>query len=219
MARALQLTIGDRTYSSWSLRPYLALAHAGLRFEVEVIWLDRPTSSAALAAASPSARVPVLRDGDLVIHDSLAICEYVAELAPDAGLWPQARDARARARALAAEMHSGFAALRRDMPMDLRSPHPGVGHTPAALADAAQVMSRWRAALAARSDAQAAAGPFLFGAFGIVDAMFAPVVTRFATYGVSLDAPCAGYAAAIEALPAMRTWRADAATEPARERA
>jgi glutathione S-transferase len=217
VARALQLSIGDRTYSSWSLRPYLVLAHAGLPFDVEVIWLDRPGSAAALAAASPSARVPVLRDGELVIHDSLAICEYVAELAPHADLWPVDRAARARARALAAEMHSGFAALRRDMPMDLRTPHPGQGHTPAALADAAQVMARWRAALAARAGDQVAAGPFLFGAFGIVDAMFAPVVTRLATYGVPLDEPCAAYVAAIEALPAMRAWRVDAAREPARE--
>ena len=151
--------------------------------------------------------MPVLRHGDLVIHDSLAICEYVAELFPDAQLWPRDQAARALARALAAEMHSGFAALRRDMPMDLRGGKAGQGHTPAALADAATIMARWRAALG-RSG-----GPFLFGGFGIVDAMFAPVVTRLSTYGVVLDARCQAYADAIEALPAMRAWRADAMRE------
>ena len=215
MATPLTLLIGDRTYSSWSLRSYLALTHAGLSFDVEVVWLDRPDTAAALAAASPTGRVPVLRHGELVISDSLAICEYAAELAPEAGLWPADREARARARSLAAEMHSGFEALRRDMPMNLRSPRPGVGRTDAALADAAAVMTRWRTARAA---VPLADGPFLFGSFGIVDAMFAPVATRFATYGVALDETCAAYAHAIEALPAMQAWRLDALREPSQER-
>src|SRR5207237_212251 len=114
--------------------------------------------------------------------DSLAICEYLAELAPDAKLWPADRAARARARAISAEMHAGFAALRRDMPMDVCSDKPGVGHTAEALADARRVMEIWREQLAASG------GPFLFGAFTIADAMYAPVTTRFTTYGVELDA-------------------------------
>jgi glutathione S-transferase len=205
---ALRLYIGNRSYSSWSLRPALALAHAGAAFEVVTIPLDRPETRAAIAAVSPTGRVPVLHDDGLVIWDSLAICEYVAERFPAAGLWPADVAARARARAVAAEMHSGFAALRAAMSMDLRSAHPGVGHTEAALADAARVMAVWREALAASG------GPFLFGAFTIADAMYAPVVARFATYGVALDEVCAGYAAAIEGLPAMVAWRAAAIAEP-----
>jgi glutathione S-transferase len=189
------------------MRPYLALAHAGLPFETRTILLDRPETRAEIAAVTPAGRVPVLHDGDLVIWDSLAICEYVAELAPAARLWPADRPARARARSLAAEMHAGFAALRRDMPMDLHARRPGVGHTAAALADATRVLASWRECLAA-------GGPFLFGTFTIADAMFAPVVTRFVTYGVELDPRCRAYADAVLALPAMRQWYADAAAEP-----
>lgn len=202
----LVLYIGDHALSSWSLRPYLALSHAALPFEARVIELDQPGTSAAIRAVSPSGRVPCLHHGDLVVHDSLAICEYVNELAPAAQLWPADRAARARARAVAGEMHSGFAALRSNMPMNLVAHLPGEGHAPEALADAARVMEIWRGCRD-----EAAGGPFLFGAFSIADAMFAPVVTRFATYGVALDATCAAYAAAIEALPGMRAWR-EAAT-------
>ncbi len=203
----LVLHVGTRALSSWSLRPYLALAHSGLPFETREILLDRGEATrAAIAAVSPSGRVPCLHHGALIVGDSLAICEYVAELAPAAQLWPPDRAARARARAVSAEMHAGFAALRAHMSMDLLHGHAGEGRDPAALADAARVMAIWRAC---RADADG--GPFLFGAFSIADAMYAPVVTRFATYGVALDDVCAAYAAAIEALPAMQAWRADAA--------
>jgi len=204
----LVLYVGNRRYSSWSLRPYLALSHAGLAFETRVVWLDQPDSTANILAVNPAGRVPVLHDGELVVQESLAICEYAAELAPSAGLWPADRARRARARAVACEMHAGFAALRRDMSMDLIARRPGVGHTPEALADARRVMQIWRDALAASG------GPFLFGAFTIADAMFAPVAARFETYGVDLDARCRAYADSLAALPAMRSWRDEAAREP-----
>lgn len=204
----LTLYVGSKRFSSWSLRPYLALAHAGVSFETKTIFLDQPTSKADIAKVNPAGRVPVLHDGDLVIWDSLAICEYAHELAGN--LWPADRPARARARAISAEMHAGFAALRRDMPMDLCANKAGQGHTPDALADARRVQAIWREALATSG------GPFLFGAFTIADAMFAPVTTRFRTYGVALDAPLGAYAGAIAALPAMQAWQRDADAEPRR---
>ena len=130
---ALTLYVGSKRYSSWSLRPYLALAHTGEPFDCETILLDEQDTKAKIAKVNPAGKVPVLHDDDLVIWDSLAICEYVAELFPDAKLWPAARVARARARAVSAEMHAGFKPLRTDMPMDVISRKPGVGHTPGAI--------------------------------------------------------------------------------------
>jgi glutathione S-transferase len=204
---ALTLYVGNKRGSSWSLRPYLALAHTGLAFETKTILLDRETTRAEIKKVNAAGRLPVLHHDDLVIWDSLAICEYANELAPAAKLWPTDRAQRARARAMCAEMHSGFAALRQNMPMDLVGDHRGKGHTPEALADAARVMDIWRDALAASG------GPFLFSSFTIADAMFAPVTTRFTTYGVDLDATCRRYVDAIAALPAMQAWRRDAASE------
>lgn len=203
----LTLYVGSKRYSSWSLRPYLALAHTGAPFETVTILLDRPTTRDEIAKVNPAGKVPVLHHDGLVIWDSLAICEYANEVFPDAGLWPADRSARARARSISAEMHSGFVALRRDMPMDLCASKPGQGHTPEALADARRVQATWRDALAASG------GPFLFGNFTIADAMFAPVTTRFVTYGVDLDATCRAYVDAVAALPAMRDWHAAAAAE------
>jgi glutathione S-transferase len=205
----LTLHVGNKRTSSWSLRPYLALAHSGLAFECKVILLGGPTMKADILAVNPAGRVPVLHHDGLVIGDSIAICEYVHELAPDAKLWPADRAQRARARSISAEMHSAFAALRTNMSMDLTTDRTGQGHVPEALADARRVMDIWREALAASG------GPFLFGSFTIADAMYAPVTTRFTTYGVELDATCKAYVAAIAALPAMVAWRRDAATEPA----
>lgn len=205
---ALTLYVGNKRKSSWSLRPYLALAQTGLPFETTTIFLDGPNTRADLKRVTPAGRVPVLHHDGLVIWDSLAICEYLHELAPAAKLWPADRTQRARARSISAEMHSGFAAMRSAMSMDLAVDHHGEGHTPEALADAARVMDIWREALAASG------GPFLFGAFTIADAMFAPVTTRFTTYGVALDATCRAYVDAIAALPAMHAWRRDAQDEP-----
>jgi glutathione S-transferase len=206
---SLTLYVGNKRYSSWSLRPYLALAHTGLACEAKVILLDRPTTKSEVLAVNPAGRLPVLYDGDVVIWDSIAICEYLNELAPQAKLWPADAARRARARSISAEMHAGFQALRSNMPMDLCADKSGQGHTPEALADARRVFEIWREALAASG------GPFLFGTFTIADAMFAPVTTRFTTYGVELDAACRAYVDAVAALPAMVAWRRDAATEPA----
>ena len=205
----LTLYVGNKRYSSWSLRPYLALAHTGAKFRTEVITLDQPDSKQNILAINPAGRVPALRDGDLLIHDSLAICEYLAEGFRDAHLWPSDRAARARARAITAEMHSSFGALRSNMGMDILGSTPGKGHTPEALADAARIMDIWR-------DARAHApttGPFLFGAFSIADAFYAPVTTRFTTYAVPMDAVCQAYVDTIAALPSFQAWRDDATRE------
>jgi glutathione S-transferase len=202
------LYVGSKRYSSWSLRPYLALAHTGAQFDCKTILLDQQNSKANIAKVSASGRVPVLHHDDVIVWDSLAICEYVHELYPNAQLWPADQKLRAKARSISAEMHSSFAPLRRDMAMDIGANRAGQGHTAEALADARRVMAIWREALAASG------GPFLFGAFTIADAMFAPVTTRFVTYGVDLDATCRTYVDAIAALPAMQAWVADAAREP-----
>ena len=203
---ALTLFVGSKRYSSWSLRPYLALAQSGVAFETRTILLDQEDTRAKIAAVTPAGRVPVLHDGDLVIWDSLAICEYIAE--QDPSLWPSGKHERARARAVSAEMHSGFAALRRDMSMDVCADKRGQGHTAEALADAKRVLAIWSECL------DRSGGPFLFGGFTIADAMFAPVVTRFRTYGVELDRACSAYSTAVFGLPAMREWIADAEREP-----
>ncbi len=205
---ALTLYVGSKRYSSWSLRPYLALVHAGAELTTKTILLDQKDTRAHIAAISPSGRVPVLHDGDQVIFDSLAICEYVAELYPTAGLWPDERGARARARSIASEMHSGFAALRTHMSMDLGADRSGQGRTPESLADIARIEEVWSTALAASG------GPFLFGTFTIADAMYAPVVTRFQTFAVELAPVNQTYVETVLALPAMRAWYADAASEP-----
>ncbi len=205
----LTLYVGSKRYSSWSLRPYVAMVQAGADFETKVIRLDQPDTKAAISAVSPSSRVPVLHDRDLVIFDSLAICEYVAELYPTCGLWPDDRGMRARARAVASEMHSGFAGLRSAMPMELVRDHTGESRTPEALVDIERIQDVWSATLAASG------GPFLFGTFTIADAMYAPVVTRFRTYGVELAPVNQAYVETMLALPAMKLWYAAAALEPA----
>lgn len=200
----LVLYIGTRALSSWSLRPYLALAHTGLRFEAREILLDYGAKSRAeIAKVSPSGRVPCLHHGDLVVWDSLAICEYVHELAPEAGLWPADRAARARARAVSAEMHAGFAALRQHMSMQLVEDRAGQGHHPDALADAARVMEIWRDC---RARVPAGAGPFLFGAFTIADAMFAPVVMRLTRFALPVPDTIGAYMRRVEALPGVSAW-------------
>ncbi len=201
----LHLYVGSKRYSSWSLRPYLALSHANVPFDCTTIMLDRETTKGEIAKVTPAGKVPVLHDGDLVIWDSLAICEYVYEVAPQ--LWPADRTQRAKARSVSAEMHSGFKPMRDHMSMAIgeRKPTPTDPH---ALADVRRVQAIWRDCLAASG------GPFLFGGFSIADAMFAPVTTRFVTYGIDMDATIRGYVDAVAALPAMQRWCADAAEEP-----
>jgi glutathione S-transferase len=205
----LVLTIGNKNYSSWSLRAYLALYATGAPFREVLIPLDQPSSKADIKKANPAGRVPVLCDGDLVVWDSLAIAEYLHERFPEAALWPDDVRARARARSVSAEMHSGFTGLRGAMPMDIRGRHPRRGRTPEALADVSRVLDIWRDCRRA-----AGAGPYLFGASTIADAMFAPVTTRLVTYDVDLDDVCQAYVDAIHDHPGMAAWRAAAEAEP-----
>ena len=206
----LTLILGGKAYSSWSLRPWLALKQTGLPFTELVIPLRQPDTRARILEHSPAGKVPVLRHGDLTVWDSLAICEYLAELAPEAGLWPEDPAARAIARAVSAEMHAGFQSLRSSMPMDLKRQAPGEGMTEATAADIARITALW-ADCRARFGGD---GPFLFGRFSIADAMYAPVVTRFDTYAVALGGTARAYADAVLALPAMREWTEAARAEP-----
>jgi glutathione S-transferase len=211
----LTLCVGNKNYSSWSLRAWLALRHAGASFAERVIPLDQAGTRAAIGAHSPSGRVPLLVHGGLRVWESLGICEYLAELFPAAGLWPPGAAARAVARAVSCEMHAGFAALRHHLPMDIRSRRPAPAQRAAAAADIARMIELWRDCRARFGAAGAnGAGPFLFGGFSIADAMFAPVATRFVTYEVPLDAEPAVYVAALCDWPAMREWCAAAAAEP-----
>jgi glutathione S-transferase len=201
--------LGNKNYSSWSMRPWLALKRTGAVFEEIVIPLDRPDTQARIRAHSPSGKVPVLKHGGIVIWESLAICEYLAELFPKARLWPEDRAARALARAVSHEMHGGFASLRAAMPVNIRASFPGKEMAPEAKADIDRVVSLW-------TDMRArfgTGGDFLFGAFTIADAMFAPVVTRFRTYGVALPAAARAYADAVWTLPALQEWVAAARAE------
>jgi glutathione S-transferase len=206
----LRLVIGNKNYSSWSLRPWLALRQAAIPFEEEVVALDRPDTAERLARLSPSRRVPVLLDGDLVVWDSLAICEYAAERFPEKRLWPADARIRAVARSACAEMHSGVTALRERLPVNVRASRPDVRRPPEVEADVARLVQLWTDC----RDRFGAGGPFLFGAFSIADAFFAPVVTRFRTYGVPLDGEAARWADALWSLPALQEWVAGARAEP-----
>lgn len=210
----LHLYVGSKRYSSWSLRPYLALAHTGAPFQCTTILLDRDTTKKEIAKVTPAGKVPVLHHEGLVIWDSLAICEYVNELHPAAQLWPADRTQRAKARTISAEMHSAFAALRKHMSMVIGETRPPPTDA-TALVEAARVQTIWEDALAASG------GPFLFGAFTIADAMYAPVATRFRTYGIKLEAVPEAYKQAILDDPDMKAWedaaRAEDPPEPKRE--
>lgn len=206
----LHLIIGNKNYSSWSLRPWLAMRVGGLSFRETVILLDQTDTAQRIREHSPSGRVPVLHHGDISVWESLAIIEYVAETFPRANIWPEAKKARAMARAVASEMHSGFAALRRTCPMNLRRPKKAVTMDEATKNDIAAVQALWRSC---RKEF-GRDGPFLFGNFSGADAMFAPVVTRFETYDVSVDDDTREYMNAVEGLPAFQAWRKAGLEEP-----
>ena len=207
MMTELALAIGNKNYSSWSMRPWVAMKHAGIPFVEHRIALYQPDSKRRILEHSPAGKVPVLKDGTIAVWDSLAILEYLAERFPDRGLWPRSAAGRARARAASAEMHSGFAALRTHMPMNLRNSYPGRGRIPEVETDIARVTALW-------ADCRTTSGgPFLFGPFCNADAMFAPVATRFVTYGVTLPPVCQHYVDTLIALPAMQLWYADARAE------
>lgn len=203
------LVIGTKAWSSWSLRPWLALKHIGCTFDEILVPLRTPNQKVLIGKYSPSGRVPVLKHGTLVIWDSLAILEYLAELYPDAELWPADRTTRALARSASAEMHAGFVGLRTAMSMDLRGRFPEDGRTPEALADIKRITSLWQEMRERFNDC----GPYLFGRFSIADCMYAPVVTRFETYEVELDPVSRAYADTILELPAMKQWAEEACAE------
>ncbi|TWI02696.1 glutathione S-transferase [Luteimonas cucumeris] len=203
------LVIGNKNYSSWSLRPWLLLRHFEVVFEERRLLLDTPAFHDQIGRLSPNRRVPVLHDDGLVVWDSLAICEYANERYLDGRGWPADPRARAQARSAAAEMHSGFAALRQQLPMNCRRQPDAYRWDADADRDIARIQDLWRDLRASHG----AGGPFLCGAFGIVDAMFAPVVMRFIGYGVELDDQAHAYADAIRALPAFAEWLAAAHAE------
>ncbi|WP_417068629.1 glutathione S-transferase family protein [Niveibacterium terrae] len=205
----MKLVIANKNYSSWSLRAWLALRATGQSFTEEQVLLGQPDSREQILKHSPSGRVPCLVDGSLLVWDSLAIIEYLAEQFP--ALWPEDRGERAVARSISAEMHSSFPALRSQMPMNIRRSLPGRGHSAESEADIARIVQIWNRCLARRT----VEGPYLFGRFSGADAMFAPVCFRFQTYGVEPTGPAGTYLATMLAHPAMREWQAAAEQETA----
>ncbi|MBM3512535.1 MAG: glutathione S-transferase family protein [Alphaproteobacteria bacterium] len=209
MSTELHLVIGNKAYSSWSMRPWIAMTANGLKFRETVICLGQDNTASEIKKYSASGKVPYLIHGDIRVWDSLAIIEYLAEAFYDKPWWPTDPQARAVARAISAEMHSGFQGLRQNMPMNVRRSHPGKGAVPEALADIARISAIWTEC----RQRFGAKGPYLFGTFCNADAMYAPVVTRFKTYGVALDPVCRAYADAMLDHPALKQWYADAAKE------
>lgn len=203
------LVIANKLYSSWSLRPWLLLKQLGIPFEEVLVPLHRPETSAGIRRYSPAGKVPVLIDGGVTIWDSLAIVEYAAERWPEAGIWPRDREARALARSVSAEMHSGFAGLRRACPMNLGKRFTFRDRGEEAARDIVRVEEIWTDARAKYRQV----GPFLFGAFTAADAMYAPVVTRLDTYGVEVAPEARAYMDTILALPSYRAWREAALRE------
>lgn len=208
--RTRVLVIGNKNLSSWSLRAWLTLKMVGLPFEEKLIRLDEPGFRDRIREASPAGLVPVLSEGDLTVWDSLAIIEHVNELFPDLGIWPQDKTARAVARAVSAEMHSGFAALRQQWPMNFTARGLATERTPELDRDIARIDAIWRDC----RERFGHGGPFLFGVFSAADAMFAPVASRFTTYrGASGDTVVDAYVGALMDLKPMREWAAGAAEE------
>jgi glutathione S-transferase len=208
--RQNRLVIGNRRYSSWSMRGWLAVKLARLEVAVEVVPLEGGATMALRGGATPAGMVPYLEHDGARVWESLAICEYCAELAP--GLWPQDRVARAHARAASAEMHAGFRAMRLGMPMNLMRDYEGLSHNLDVKADVARADNLWMEAQSAFAPGQM----FLYGdSFGLADAMFAPVVARFLTYRTELSAGAASYCKAVRSHPLVAEWYDEAAREPA----
>ena len=212
----MQLYIGNKNYSSWSLRPWLVMTHTGIPFEEVPLRFDDFAADSAfrreVARVNPAGKVPVLVDGDLSVWDTLAIAEYLNERFPDKQLWPRDVKQRALARSVCAEMHSGFQALRGAFPMNIEASLPEVGRrvlaeNAEAKANLDRIVQLWTDALA-RSG-----GPFLFGEFSIADGFFAPVVSRIKTHALPVPEQAAAYCQRIQALPAMQAWTAAALAE------
>jgi glutathione S-transferase len=198
----LVLTIANRNYSSWSMRAWLALEQTGAPFREELIWFDEDADRRQRLERSPTGRVPVLRHGQLVVWDSLAIGEYLAETFPEAGLWPPDRAARARARSVCAEMHSGFGAIRSRMPMNVRARKPLRDRGPEVASEIERVRQLWTDARREHGSG----GPYLFGTRSLADAFYAPVACRFVSYGVRLDGEAGAYVETLLRTPAVRDW-------------
>lgn len=204
----LVLYIGNRNDSSWSMRAWMALEGSGIPFEDVLIPFDFAAGNPEIKAISPTGLVPFLRHGTLNVWETLSIIEYVAELFPDAGVWPKDRDARSLARSISAEMHAGFRALRGACPMNMRRTPGKIDLPDGVAADVARIEAIWRDCLAKSG------GPFLFGAFSAADAMFAPVVSRFETYALDVSQQTQDYMATMMAHPAWVKWRDMALAEP-----
>lgn len=204
----MKLIFGNKNYSSWSLRPWLVLKHFNIPFDEDMVMLDGKGWKEALRKKSPSGKVPVLVDGDLVIPETIAIIEYLNDKYPAKGIWPSNRVERALARAAAAEMHGGFTALRNEAPMNLKASHPGKVDPDLVAGDLKRIERLW-GELISRSG-----GPYLFGSFTAADAMFAPVATRIRTYELPVTDLAMEYVEAIYALPAFQEWLAEAVKEP-----
>ncbi len=205
----MKLIIGNKNYSSWSFRPWIALKAAGIPFDEEVISLYVEGSREQILKRSPAGKVPILIDGEVRVWESLAILEYIAEKFPAANLWPSDPAARAHARAISTEMHGGFPALRSECGMNLWRPPAKRALSADAQANIARVQEIWTEA----RERFGAGGPFLFGTFSVADAMYAPVVARFDTYMIDVSAPVKAYMQAMIALPAWQEWRRAALKE------
>ena len=203
----LILYIGNKNYSSWSFRPWMALTAVGIDFEEVLIPFDFPTGNPKFKGISPTGRVPALHHGEVRVWESLAIIEYVAELFPDKSLWPRAVADRAVARSISMEMLSGFRALRSACPMDMRRPKGKIALPDGVTEDIARIETIWRECR------KKSGGPFLFGQFSAADAMFAPVVSRFEVYDLVTDSDTLDYMAAVKAHPAWLKWQQAALAE------
>ena len=207
---ALKLIIGNKNYSSWSMRPWIGLKVAGIPFDEEVISLYVDGGREQILRHSPAGKVPILIDGDVHVWESLAILEYAAEKFSGFGFWPADPAARAHARAISTEMHAGFVPLRSECGMNMWRPPAKRALSADAQANIARVQEIWTQARATYG----AGGPFLFGKFSAADAMYAPVVSRFETYAIDVAAPVQAYMQAMIALPAWAEWRRAALREP-----
>jgi glutathione S-transferase len=206
----LKLILANKAYSSWSLRPWILLTQLKIPFEELVIPMDQPETRETMLKYAPTGKCPSLQDGKITVWESLATIEYIAEAYPDKPVWPKGKAARAHARSLASEMHAGFTALRQACPTNFRRPVKAIPLSAEVKADVARIEAAWAHARAAFGRR----GPFLFGGFSAVDAMFAPVVNRLHVYDIPVSKPTRVYMETIMALPVWKAWIAEAQAEP-----
>ncbi len=208
MSDTLTLYIGNKNYSSWSFRPWVAMRALDIDFKEQLVPFDMAAGNPDFAAFSPTNKVPVLKHGDRTIWESLAILEYLAEVSPDKGMWPADNAARAMARSISCEMISGFGALRAECPMNMRRPRAAIDVSDQVGRDVSRILSIWTECL------ERSGGPFLFGDFCAADAMFAPVVNRLDIYALPVDDKSSAYMERMKALPAWREWEQAGREEP-----